>query len=225
LLFASRQAWDDGLQATGFRLSAPSSRVLNSKLSGINPVTKLPQSAALIVVDVQQAFLDPRFGERNNPQAESNIARLLAAWRDMGLPVRHVIHDSVEPNSLLRPGLPGNAIQAAAAPKGDEPVYRKNVNSAFIGTSLEKDLRQHGIDTLVVVGLTTNHCVSTTVRMAGNLGFTTFVVSDATAAYDRAALDGSMRPAEVVHSGALSDLHGEFATVVNTAEVLRAVGK
>jgi nicotinamidase-related amidase len=188
----------------------------------IDSVTKLPQSAALIVVDVQQAFLDPRIGKRNNPQAESNIERLLAAWRDRGLPVRHVVHDSVEPDSVLRPGLPGNAIQAAAAPVGAEPVYRKNVNSAFIGTSLEKDLRRDGIDTLVIVGLTTNHCVSTTVRMAGNLGFTTFVVSDATAAYDRAALDGSMRPAEAVHSGALSDLHGEFATVVETAEVLKA---
>ena len=87
-------------------------------------MTKLPRSAALIVVDVQEAFLDPRNGERNNPQAESNIARLLAAWRDKGLPVRHVVHDSVEANSLLRPGCPGNAIQAAAAPRGAEPVYR-----------------------------------------------------------------------------------------------------
>jgi nicotinamidase-related amidase len=187
-------------------------------------VTQLPKSAALIVVDVQQGLADPGGGERNNPRAESNIARLLAAWRNSGRPVRHVVHDSVEPNSLLRPGLPGNAIQAAATPASAEPVYRKNVNSAFIGTTLEKDLRRDGIDTLVIVGLTTNHCVSTTVRMAGNLGFTTFVVSDATAAFSRAALDGSLRPAEAVHSGALSDLHGEFATVVNTAEMLNQAG-
>jgi nicotinamidase-related amidase len=184
----------------------------------------LPQSAALIVVDVQQGLADPGGGQRNNPQAESNIARLLAAWRSSGRPVRHVVHDSVEPNSLLQPGLPGNAIQAAAAPEAAEPVYRKNVNSAFIGTTLESDLRHDGIDTLVIVGLTTNHCVSTTVRMAGNLGFMTFVVSDATAAFNRAALDGSLRPAEAVHAGALSDLHGEFATVIDTAEVLKQVG-
>jgi nicotinamidase-related amidase len=187
-------------------------------------MTHLPQSTVLLVVDVQDGLTDPGTGERNNPQAESNIARLLAAWRGSRRPVRHVVHDSVEPNSLLRPGLPGNAIQAAAAPEPAEPVYRKNVNSAFIGTGLEKDLRQNGIDTLVIVGLTTNHCVSTTVRMAGNLGFTTFVVSDATAAFARAALDGSMRPAEAVHAGALSDLHGEFATVVDTADMLQRVG-
>jgi len=180
----------------------------------------LPQSAALILIDVQEAFLDPRWGERNNPDAELNIGKLLAAWRNSGRPIRHVVHDSVEPNSLLRPGSPGNSIQAVAAPTGAEPVYRKRVNSAFIGTNLERDLRQEGIDTLVIVGLTTNHCVSTTARMAGNLGFKTYVVSDATATFARTALDGTLRPAEAVHSAALSDLHQEFATVVDTDEVL-----
>jgi nicotinamidase-related amidase len=190
-------------------------------------VPQLPQSTALILIDVQQAFLDPRWGERNNPEAESNIARLLAAWRESGRPIRHVVHDSVqsadepESDSLLRPDSPGNAIQPLAAPRPVEPVYRKNVNSGFIGTNLERDLRRDGINTLVIAGLTTNHCVSTTARMAGNLGFTTYVVSDATAAFARSALDGTLRPAEAVHSAALSDLHGEFATVLDTAEILR----
>lgn len=184
-------------------------------------MNKLTQSTALIVIDVQQAFLDPRWGNRNNPQAESNVARLLTMWRNSGRPVRHVVHDSIEPNSLLRPGTAGNAIQVPATPTTDEPVYRKHVNSAFIGTSLERDLRQKNIDTLVIVGLTTNHCVSTTARMAGNLGFSTYVVSDATACFDRRALDGTLRPAEAVHSAALSDLHEEFATVIETAEILK----
>jgi len=183
-------------------------------------MTNISTSTALIVIDVQQAFLDPRWGERNNPEAESNIARLLAAWRRSGLPIRHIVHDSVEPNSLLRPECPGNAIQALAAPAATEPVYHKHVNSAFIGTTLESDLRRDGIDTLVIVGLTTNHCVSTSARMAGNLGFRTYVVSDATAAFARPALDGTLRSAESVHAAALSDLHQEFATVVNTAQIL-----
>jgi nicotinamidase-related amidase len=184
---------------------------------------KLPQSAALIVIDMQEAFLDSHLGERNNPEAESNVARLGNAWRKSGRPVRHVVHDSLEPNSLLRPGSPGSAIQAIAAPTPSEPVYRKHVNSAFIGTNLERDLRQDAIDTLVIAGLTTNHCVSTTARMAGNLGFRTFVVSDATASFARPALDGTMRSAEAVHSAALGDLHGEFATLVETAEVLKGL--
>ena len=130
----------------------------------------------------------------------------------------------MEPNSLLRLDSPGNAIQAIATPKGGEPIYRKPVNSAFIGTKLEGDLHHDGIETVVIVGLTTNHCVSTTARMAANLGFETLVVSDATASFARPALDGTLRPAEDVHSAALSDLHGEFATVIDTAEVLKRIG-
>jgi nicotinamidase-related amidase len=184
-------------------------------------MTKLSQRAALIVIDVQQAFLDPRWGERNNPEAESNIGRILHLWRQTGRPVRHIVHDSLEGSSLLRPDSPGNAVQLVAAPKSGEPTYRKHVNSAFIGTNLERDLRRQNIDTLVIVGLTTNHCVSTTARMAGNLGFTTYVISDATAAYPRRALDGTLRSAEAVHSAALSDLHEEFATVLDMAEILK----
>jgi nicotinamidase-related amidase len=209
------------LVLSNFPHQKPSGKNLMEEASRSTKMAKLPQSAALIVVDVQQAFLDPRFGQRNNLDAESNIARLLAAWRNSGRPIRHVVHDSVEPDSLLRPGLPGNAIQASVAPKPGEPVYRKHVNSAFIGTNLETDLRQDAVDTLVIVGLTTNHCVSTTARMAGNLGFKTYVISDATATFAREALDGTLRSAEAVHSAALSDLHQEFATVVDTAEILK----
>ena len=83
-------------------------------------MSQLPKSAALLVVDVQQGLADPGGDTRNNPQAESNIARLLAAWRNSARPIRHVVHDSTEPNSSLRPGLPGNAIQTAAAPAPSE---------------------------------------------------------------------------------------------------------
>ncbi len=184
----------------------------------------LPPTATLLVVDVQQGFDDVAYwGPRNNPGAEANVERLLAAWRAAGRPVAHVVHDSRHPASPLHPGQPGNAPKSEAAPLPGEPVYHKAVNSAFIGTALDADLRRAGVDTLVVVGLTTNHCVSTTTRMAGNLGFETYLVSDATATFDRRGPDGRTFPAALVHAVALGDLHGEFATVVTADALLGAL--
>ncbi len=183
-------------------------------------VISLPQTAALIVIDVQTGFDDPVWGSRNNLQAEENIAKLLEAWRQTQRPVIHVQHLSQEPNSPLRPSQPGYEIKAIAKPLPTEPLFQKRVNSAFIGTDLEAYLRQNGLNTLVVTGLTTNHCVSTTARMAGNFGFDTYVVSDATATFDRVGHDGKAYTAELVHAIALASLHQEFATIVDTEQLL-----
>jgi nicotinamidase-related amidase len=180
----------------------------------------LPRSAALLVVDVQQGFDDPFWGRRNNPDAETQIAVLLAAWRRTQRPVIHVQHMSTSLTSPLRPGQPGNAIKPTACPLPDEPVITKQVNSAFIGTDLEDRLGRLGVETLVIVGLTTNHCISTTARMAGNFGFTTYVLSDATATFDRVGPDGMLYRAEDIHAISLASLHDEFATVISTATLL-----
>jgi nicotinamidase-related amidase len=180
-------------------------------------------ATTLLVVDLQLGFDDPCWGRRNNPLLEQRASELLRAWRTAGRRVMHVRHMSTDSRSPLRPGQPGNEFKPETAPIAGEAVIEKRVNSAFIGTSLEADLRRGGSSGLVILGLTTNHCVSTTARMAGNLGFSTWVVSDATAAFDRVGHDGVARLAEQVHAGALSDLHGEFATVVDTKAVIDAL--
>lgn len=179
--------------------------------------------AALLVIDVQRGFDDPSWGPRNNLEAEANIARITVAWRDAGRPVFHIIHDSTSQDSPLRPGQLGNLAKPEAEPRNNESVYRKTVNSAFIGTNLEADLRDANVKTVVLVGLTSNHCVSTTARMAGNLGFATYVVRDATATFDRLGIDGHTRPAEEVHLAALSDLQDEFATVITTSALVSSL--
>ncbi|MGH8779694.1 cysteine hydrolase family protein [Paraburkholderia sp.] len=183
----------------------------------------LPPDAALIVIDVQQAFDDPIWGPRNNPAAEANVATLLAAWRNTRRPVFHIQHRSPRPESLFHPERPGFAVKPEAVPLPGEPVIYKDVNSAFIGTDLEQRLRASGIETLVIVGITTDHCVSTTTRMAGNLGFDTYLVSDATATFGRRGPDGKTFTAEQMHETALASLHDEFATVVRTTAVLESV--
>lgn len=180
----------------------------------------VPANAALLIIDVQRGLDDPKYGRRNNPDAEANIARLLVAWRRAGWPVVHVQHLSTSPDSPLRPDSPGVAIKPEAAPIEGEPLIRKRVNGAFIGTNLEPYLRDRGIGSLVVVGLTTDHCVSSTVRLAGDLGFETYVVADATAAFEMESHDGRRFSAEDIHAVALVNLQDEFAAIISTEMLL-----
>lgn len=182
----------------------------------------IPAGAALLLIDFQQGIDDPRHGRRSNPDAEANAAALLARWRETGRPVLHVHHASVEPDSPLRPERPGYAVTPGLAPRDGEPVIVKHANSAFIGTGLEARLRDAGIDRLVVAGLTTDHCVSTSVRMAGNLGFGVILAGDAAATHARTGPDGAVHDPETVHAVALASLHREFCTVMPTAAILAA---
>ena len=179
---------------------------------------------ALIVIDVQKGIDHPSWGRRNNPQAETNIARLLDAWRAAAKPIFHIKHNSTEPESAYRPGQPGNDFKPEARPLPGETVVEKTTSSAFIGTDFERRLRDGGIDTLIVTGVITNNSVEATVRMAGNLGFNAYLVSDATSTADKRDLDGRLWPAEDVHALSLANMHGEYATVISTDEALSSVG-
>lgn len=184
---------------------------------------QFPSPAALIVIDVQQGFFDPCWGQRNNPDAERRIADLLGAWRARGWPLVHVRHASRSAQGVFRPGTPGYAFKPEALPLDGETVVVKHVNSGFIGTELERHLRERGIASLVLCGLTTDHCVSTTTRMAGNLGFDAVVVHDACATHERIGPDGRRFTAEEMHASALASLHGEFAQVAGCDAVLAAL--
>jgi nicotinamidase-related amidase len=168
----------------------------------------------LIVIDVQRAFDDPAWGERNNPQAEARIAEAIAGWRERGAPIIHVRHRSVAPEGTFVPGTPAFEFKPEAAPDEGEPVITKDVNSAFIGTEVE---------TVAIVGLTTDHCCSTTARMAANLGFQTWVLGDAMATFGRRDPDGELIGADEMHRTALASLHDEFAEVIPTAVALERI--
>jgi nicotinamidase-related amidase len=178
---------------------------------------------ALLLIDVQKAFDHPSWGKRNNPQAENNIALILEKWRQQQLPVIHIRHCSVEPNSTLRPSEPGNAYKQEALPITGEIEFTKTVNSAFIGTGLEAYLRENDISALVIVGISTDHCVSTTTRMAANLGFQVQLISDASFTFDRTGADGTTYPAELMHQIHLASLHKEFCQVITTTQLLENV--
>jgi nicotinamidase-related amidase len=177
---------------------------------------------ALIVVDVQRAFdeWEAAGKRRNNPDAVARIADLLKTFRRRGAPVFHIRHEGTKPTSSFLPQSSGYAVKDEAREQPGEAVIVKHVNSAFIGTDLEKRLRAGNITTLVICGATTNHCVETTTRMAGNLGFEARLVRDATWTFDRIGPDGDARSAEDIHAMTLSNLNGEFARIVSTNDVI-----
>ena len=175
------------------------------------------QRPALIVVDVQRGFDDADYwGKRDNPDCEANIAGLLAHWRERSWPVVFVSHDSTNPASALAVGTPGNEFKDVISGEPDLLVS-KTVNSSFHGTpDLHAWLQSKGIEEVVICGITTNHCCETTARVAGNLGYDTYFVIDATHTFDRPALDGSILPAATLTAVTAANLHDEFATVVRT---------
>lgn len=182
-------------------------------------------ATALIMIDFQTGFLDPVWGDRNNPEAEE-LAVALAGWATVnGWPIHCVRHLSTDPNSPLHPDRGGTAFLDGFAPKSGETLHEKSVNSAFIGTTLEADLRAQGVAHLVICGLTTPHCVSTTCRMAANLGFEVTLAHNACAAF-RSNADASWNPVlahpspKQIHDAAVSHLHGEFVTACTVEDIV-----
>ncbi len=181
----------------------------------------MEQTTALIVVDVQQAFDDAGYwGRRNNPDCEANVAALVAEWRARERPVVFVRHDSDEDVSPLRPDEPGNAFKPELTGEPDLLVT-KQVNSAFHGDpDLAAWLRERELDAIAICGITTNHCVETTARMGGNLGYDVLFVLDACATFDREGPDGEVVTADELTRATAASLHDEFATVVSTRDLL-----
>ncbi|MBB4185423.1 cysteine hydrolase family protein [Sinorhizobium terangae] len=184
---------------------------------------KLPDDAILIPIDMQQAFDAAPWPPRWNDRVDENGLTLLAAWRAAKRPIIHVRHDSVEEGSTLRPDRPGNAFRPGFEPQVDEPLVTKSVNAAFIGTDLDLRLRRLGAETVVLFGISTDMCVSTSVRVGANIGYRVILVEDACDCFDLADGASGVVPARDVHRAHVATLRAEFASVVTTGEVLAAL--
>ncbi|PWC32958.1 cysteine hydrolase family protein [Azospirillum sp. TSO35-2] len=179
-----------------------------------------PQSTLLLAVDMQRAFDEPRWPRRWNRDADRNGLRLLDAWRRTARPIFHVRHDSSEPTSTLRPGQPGNRFREGFEPRDGEGTVGKIVNSAFIGTDLDIRLRRLGIEELVVFGISTDMCVSTTIRTGANMGWKITLAADACDCFDLPDGQGGTIPAEQLHAAHVATLGFEFCTVAGTDGII-----
>ena len=188
-------------------------------------IKQFGRETALLLIDVQIGvdvlthWGGPN-GRRNNPDAEAKMSQLLASWRAAKLQVAFTRHDSREAASPLKFSLPTGAQKPGFEPAAGEIVVEKDVNSGFIGTDLEIQLRRAKISRLAIVGFFTNFCVETTTRMAGNLGFDTYLVEDCCSASNRIGPDGVDRDPELVHAMTVANLHGEFCTTIKFADAL-----
>lgn len=186
----------------------------------------MPKSKlAIVPVDIQVGFRDQYVwgGARNNPAFEENVARIFDAARDASVPIIHVKHNSTDPDSPLRPGQAGNEFMDIAAPNDGEQIFEKTVNCGFVGTHLEKALIDQAITDLIIFGLTTDQCVSTTTRLAANLGFSPRIAEDACATFPKKLPNGQMFDAQTIHNTNLASLNEEFCTIYRTDDALEEI--
>src|SRR6056300_114269 len=184
------------------------------------------QKPILICIDLQQAFQDEAYwgGNGNNQNAEEISSQIIAKWLEINEQIIHVRHSSTNANSKLHKDSKGFQFHPSCLPIEGEIVLTKSVNSCFIGTPLKQLLDERNCSTVVIIGLTTDHCVSTTVRMAANYGYNVLLISDATATFDKVGVMDSLYESELIHQISLASLKDEFATILSSDQLFEMLG-
>ena len=176
--------------------------------------------AVLLPIDMQRAFDGPPWPRRWNASVDANGLTLIRRWREAGRPIIHVRHDSVMEGSSLAPGSEGNRFRDGFEPREGEQLVTKSVNSAFIGTDLDLRLRRLGARHVVTFGISTDMCVSTTVRTGANMGWDMVLAQDACDCFDLPDGKGGTLPAETVQAAHVATLGFEFCRVFNARDLV-----
>ncbi|MGO1767196.1 MAG: N-carbamoylsarcosine amidohydrolase [Advenella sp.] len=181
----------------------------------------------LLIVDLVNGFADPAvFGGGNIGQAIDKTVPLLAAARHAGWPIAHtriVYAEDGSDHNVFSAKIPSmltlteqahaSQIVSELTPREGELVVRKNVASAFFGTSLAAWLTHRGVHTLLVAGAVTSGCIRASVVDASQLGFVPLVIEDCVG--DRA---------QGPHQANLFDMQQKYAAVMKRDEALAKLG-
>lgn len=175
--------------------------------------------SVLIIINAQVGLMDSTQEGRNNSDAERNIIKIMNHWRKTKRPVIHVKHISENPNSIFFRNAPGSQILSSMSPGHDEKVFEKTNSGAFCNTGLNDHLNQIEVENLLLVGFTANECIDATAKEASSLGYTSFVVGDATAMFDMRDQEGRLIKADRLHKLTLANINAFFAKVIQTSNV------
>lgn len=180
--------------------------------------TKL-QDACLVLIDLQNEYLD---GPIAVPQASAAVAKaevLLAAARAAAAPIFHVAHKG-RSGSLFDRDAHRGQIVAALSPISGEAIVEKGLPNAFASTDLQARLVATGRTNLVLAGFMTHMCVSSTARAALDLGWRITIAADACGTRDLPNGRGGVVACDVIHDVALVELSDRFAVIARTAEIV-----
>lgn len=203
-------------------LSEQMSLISSLKRRSSSQKISLTSKTVLITVNAQQGLLDATQLGRNNFEAEKNIEALLRHWRSKRMPIVHVKHVSENPSSFFHRQSSGCEFLPWAVPLDSEEVVEKTHSSCFAKTNLEDLLKKRETEHVVLTGFTANECIDATARDASALGFSTYVVGDATAMFDMKSADGKLLKAERLHKLTLANIEAFYAKVLNTDLLLEA---
>lgn len=192
---------------------------------GVSPA--VPRSV-LLVIDVQDSFKGDAatWATRNHPGFESNVTKLIEAYRNAELPIVFFLHQNPRAESHFNPRSPFYRFMDFVSPRPDEVVLQKTTISGFASTDLARRLTQWKINRLTVSGIQTEQCCETTTRDASDRGYQVDFVTDATLSFAIPHWAGGpqLSTDEVVRRTEYA-LAGRFATVVSTQDVLDALGQ
>ncbi|MGZ9256252.1 MAG: cysteine hydrolase family protein [Candidatus Binatia bacterium] len=189
------------------------------QLAGVDLTPAKIRDACLVLIDLQNEYLNGPIAVQGTDAAIASAARLLMSARKNGTPVFHIVHKG-RPGGLFDRTAERGQIVAELVPLPDEAVVEKGLPNSFAGTDLQALLSATGRKNIILAGFMTHMCVSSTARAALDLGYRVTIDASACGTRDLPDGRGGVVPAATVHEVALVELSDRFAIITHTNEEL-----
>lgn len=191
-------------------------------MSGATPVDHLPAGkSALIVIDFQNEYFSGRMPVPDGAAALAKTRELITFADSHKIPVYHVQHIAPAGSAVF--AIDGETVKfhKDMQPRPQDVVLQKSTVSVFASTDLDQQLKNAGIQTLIISGLMTHACVAGAARDAAPLGYNVIVASDASATRAITRANGVNIDKDSLHKAALAEVEDTFGDVLSTAQIVK----